>query len=269
MGTQGAWGGSGGRDWNKVRNDAADLVENPSGDAAEGVVESLLDALEADEAPEGEGQPVAPPPPAQPSPPVGPARTSSGGSGGGGAGLVFQRPSTSGRSKGGSRRSRAAASRAAGRVIAAGVAARRGDAATLTELGLDLAELQALSPFKRCQKILNVLLGTGAAVEESELREASSPAIRSILIEEADATAAIRIFIVEYAMQIFASEAGEEMRDGSRDGADALNAERAVRSAVEMRVDQIDLPEDSTSPQQLASAIRTALEMMRKVRPGE
>jgi hypothetical protein len=271
MGTASAWGGSGGREWGQVRRDAADLTQNPSQDAAGEVVDGLLDALDADE-PQGQGQPQADalPQPALPPLPIRrrPAGSGGGGAVGGGGGLVFRRPSSGGGGKGGSRRSRAAASSAAGSVIAAGLAVRRGDADTLAGLGLDLAELQALNPFKQGQKILNVLIGSGAAVEESELRQANAPALRRILTEDLDATEAVRVFLVEYAMQIFDSEVGEAMRDGSRSGDDSLRAEREVRSAVTMRVELIDLPADALSPTDLAAAINTALETMRKVRPS-
>jgi hypothetical protein len=267
MGTATAWGGSGGRDWSKTRQDAAELVSNPTEDTASDVVDDLLDALDATEPPADSQAQAQLPPPARPRP------ASSGGGGGGaggaggGGGLVFRRPSSSAGGGGGSRRSRAAASGAAGSVIAAGLAVRRGDPDTLARLGLDLAELQGLNPFQQSQKILNVLIGSGAAVEESELRQANAPALRRILTDDLNGAEAIRVFLVEYAMQIFDSECGETMRDGSRPGDDALRAEREVRSAVSMRVELIDLPDNAVSPDDLAAAINTALTTMREVRP--
>jgi len=147
------------------------------------------------------------------------------------------------------------------------LAVRRGDEDTLSRLGLNLGELRALSPFQQVQQILNVLVGSGGAIEESELREANAPALRQIIIDDLSGTDAVRVFVIEYVMQVYASECGEASRDGSRPGGDSLEGERQLRSAVETRVALLETPEDAVSSDQLSTVINEALKTMRRLRP--
>jgi hypothetical protein len=275
MGTSGAWTGTAGVAWNRVRNQLDDLLDNPSRDGAEELLSPLLDAIDHDDGQEpADSAPDAPPTPQapMPTPPAaagGPRiRPRGGGRGGGGGGAVFGGSSGQNRGrKGRSRRSSARASRVAGNVLAAGLALGRGDAGALRDLGLDLAELRGLSPMKQAQKILNVLVGTGGAVEENELRAANARALRQLLVEGLSGADAVRVFVVEYVMQIYSSECGEASRNGTRPGQDSAEVERQLRSALKTRVGQLDVPDDTVTSARLTEVIGQALKTMRKVRP--
>ncbi len=276
MGTSGAWSGTAGAPWNRVRNQLGDLLDNPTQDAADALLNPLLDAINQDDGPtSGEGGPEAAPAhgPTAPTPlpplPAGPrVRPRGGGRGGGGGGAVFGGSSrqNTGR-KGRSRRSSAGSSRVAGNVLAAGLALGRGDAGVLRELGLDLAELRGLSPHKQINKILNVVVGTGGAIEENELRAANARALRQLLVEGVSGADAVRVFVVEYVMQVYSSECGEASRDGTRPGQDSAEVEKQLRSALKARVSQLAIPEDAVSSARLAEVIGEALKTMQQVRP--
>lgn len=269
MGTSGAWGGSGGSDWGRVRDQVESVIDSGGGGGAADVVDPLLDAIDwVDDAP---AQDAADPVPQviPQGPYVSPrgGRGSGGGGGTGRGGVIFG-PSRSGSSKrGGGRRSRATVAGVGGRVISAGLALRRGDAETLRDLGLDLGELRALSPFKQVNRILNVLVGSGAAVEEAELRAANSRALRQLVLDGISGAEAIRVLVVEYVMQVYSSECGESSRDGSRPGGDTVEVERQLRSALRARVAQLDIPADAVSGKQLAAIIEESLKTMRRIRP--
>jgi hypothetical protein len=275
MGTAKAWAGTASAEWKRVRDDIDDLLDNPTQDGADSLLDPLLDAIDQDDAPASADpvptEPAAPDAPPSATPPLSaiPMRRRGGGRGGGGGGAIFGGSSrqNTGR-KGRSRRSSTRASRVAGDVLAAGLALGRGDADALRDLGLNLVELSGLSPMKQAQKILNVLVGTGGAVEENELRAANARALRQLLVQGLSGADAVRVFVVEYVMQIYSSECGEASRDGSRPGEDSAEVEKQLRSALRVRVRQLEIPDDIVTSSRLAQVIREALKTMRKVRPG-
>jgi hypothetical protein len=135
----------------------------------------------------------------------------------------------------------------------------------LREYGLDLDALRSLSPLRQANQILKALIGSGGAVEEGELRAASARALRQLLVDNLSAADAIRVFVVEYVMEIYSSECGEAMRDGSRPGGDSAEAERQLRSVLRNRVVQIELSADTVTAEQLQATVDTALGTMRGV----
>jgi len=271
MGTSGAWGGSGGRDWGAVSRQAGELADDPSSANAEAVLEPLADAMEWLEAPEepqetevGEPGLVLPPLP------VGtawPALTRTGG--GGGPGRLGQggTPSGAGRrtSAAGGGRSSGRAATVGGRVLSAGLAYQRGDADALTGLGLDLGALQSMSMMRRANTILNRLVGADGDIEAMELRAVNSRVLREMLVNELSGPDAVRLYILEYVMQVYSSETGETTRNGARDGRAAAEAERQLRSALSVRVRQIDLPQGMVGGDRLRDAIQNALGLMRRL----
>ncbi|MDP8931983.1 MAG: hypothetical protein M3O70_26295, partial [Actinomycetota bacterium] len=75
MGTQNAWGGSGGRDWGRVRNESNTLIDDPSSGNVEALLPSLGDALDwLDDAP-GDGSPDTTQPTDEVEPPQAPLPT--------------------------------------------------------------------------------------------------------------------------------------------------------------------------------------------------
>ncbi|CAN5717048.1 hypothetical protein BH18ACT13_BH18ACT13_08130 [soil metagenome] len=285
MGTQNAWEGSGGRDWGRLRDESGDLLDNPSAANAEALLPALSDALnwlgEGGEVPsqdepqiDDEMGPTLTPLPAGPSwhPPAG--RGTGGGPGGGGGAGVGAGRQTGGRGSGGGRgsrgttgRSRARAASVGGRVLSAGLAYRRGDAETLRSLGLDLDELRSLSGLRRANAILNAVVGADGGIEETELRKVNARVLREVLTTGLDGIAAVRLYIVEYVMQVWSSETGEAMRNGSRPASASRDAQRQLRDALMARARQLEVAPSSTATE-LRRAISRSLGLMRRLMKG-
>jgi hypothetical protein len=273
VGTSGAYGGSAGRDWQAARDSVADLVANPTAaDQQADVLPHVADALDWDaDAPSppatGEDQPApddgAPPEPRPFGRLVRPRGAVADGPGGGGGGA---RPAGGGGTgtAGGGRRSRQRAARVGGAVLAAGLAVRAGDAGTLDALGLSLAELRTLGPLAQCARILNALGGSGADIDEAEMRSASSTALIVVLTENLSPAAAVRVFIVEYVMEISVTELGATMRENGT-GEVSVQVEDDLRSLVTAQVDQLALDDSQLGPQQLQDALYGALGSARAV----
>lgn len=274
MGTSGAYGGSGGRDWSAARDAAAELIAAPGDqDKQEDALADLADALDWDgDAPEADGeqpgdeaeddgarprpQPAAPPFPRLTQPRGrgdGPGGGAGGSGGGGGLG-----PGGRGR------RSRVRTANIGGAVLAAGLAVRQGDAATLETLGLSLAGLAEVSPLAQCSRILDALVGSGADIDESEIRAASSAALVAILTEDAGPAQAVRLFIVEYVMEVAVTELGASLRaDGA--GEVSIQVEDELRSLVTARTDQLELDGERLGPDELQNAVYETLGVVRQV----
>jgi hypothetical protein len=112
------------------------------------------------------------------------ARTPGGGGrGGGGGGGGGGRASSSGggRTGGGSRRSVTKNALRGGAAVAAAYALRRGDAAGLADLGLNLADLAPMTPFAQCDRIIERILGNETHPDDHALRRASVEAVAAIL----------------------------------------------------------------------------------------
>lgn len=277
MGTSGAYGGSGGRDWQAARDAVADLVADPaSAEQQADVISQLADALDWDEDP-NVPPPAERPPSEQPLPgilpgaqrpfgglvrPRGGGGNGPGGGGGGGGGGSGSGTSRTG--GGGGRRSRQRASRVGGAVLAAGLAVRAGDAGTLNSLGLSLDELRGLRPLAQCARILNALVGSGADIDEAEMRSASSTALVAVLTEDLSPSAAVRTFIVEYVMEISVTELGATMRENGT-GEVSVQVEDGLRSLLTAQVDQLALDDDQLGSQQLQDALHEALGSARAV----
>lgn len=278
MGTSGAYGGTGGRDWQTVRDSVADLIADPTSTEQQGdVISQVADALDwdadpptpdlapGDQSPEGERQPSLPGVGQRPF--GGLSRPRGGGSDGpgGGVGGGGRGGATGGRASGGDgRRSRQRASRVGGAVLAAGLAVRAGDAGTLDSLGLSLTELRGLRPVAQCSRILNALVGSGADIDEAEMRSASSTALVAVLTEDLSPAAAVRTFIVEYVMEISVTELGATLREGGT-GEVSIQVEDGLRSLVTAQVDQLPLEDAQLGPQQLQDALHDALGSARAV----
>ena len=252
-------------------------MDNPSPDAAEGLLPVLGDAMNwldaegtDDPVPEaGDGPATAP----QMTPlPMGRSWTGlpgggrrGGGRAGGGGGPGGSGSVGGTRARTGGGRSRRQAATVGGQVLAAGLALQRGDADALRELGLDLGELQSLSSGRRMNRILNALVGADGGIEETELRAVNSRVLREMLVSGLGGPDAVRLYIVEYVLQVYASELGEAMRDGSRPGQSSVEAERQLRGALRARVRQLQLPAEAVTANELRAAIYGALGMMRRL----
>jgi hypothetical protein len=274
MGTSGAYSGSGGSAWQDARDAAGELINDPtSSEKQEATLADLANALDWDGSPDGEGQPDNRPEDEQTIAPEAPSerpfgrlvrpRGGGGGFGGGGAGGGTRGGGPGGGRGGKGRRSRRRSARVGGAVLAAGVALRQGDAATLNALGFSLSELAGLSPLAQCNRILKALVGSGGDIDESEMLAASSTALITILIEDAPPDQAVRLFIVEYVMQVATTELGATLRTGA--GEISVQIEDELRSLVVARTDQIELDEDRLGPGELQDALYEALGVVKEV----
>lgn len=181
MGTSGSWGGSNRQSWQHAR-ELFNVAVGAQGDGGiPKLVQAIVDALiDEDPAALWPATPAATLPLNLP----GPVRVkgSGGGSGGGGGGARSgARAAGSGRAGGGSRRRVSGGASRGGLALGGGYALRRGDAETLLELGLDLAELEAMSPREQRLTLLNATLGDANHPDEFALRRAADEFLKQIL----------------------------------------------------------------------------------------
>lgn len=276
MGTQNAWGGSGGRQWNRVCDDAERLVSDPTPANAEALLPQLGNALDWLDAPDGDppadevlpadGPAVSPVLAPLPAGPTWSSHIRLGGRGGGGGGGAGG--STGGGHRGGGSRSggrsRARAASAGGRALAAGLAYQRGDADTLRSLGLDLDELRSLSDLKRINAILNATVGANGGIEDTELRKVNVRVLKSMLKDGLNGAEAVRLYIVEYVMQVWASETGEAIRNGQHAAGTTAQSERQLRGALTARARRLTIAASSTAIE-FRNAISASMSYMRRL----
>jgi hypothetical protein len=240
VGASGAYGGSGGRAWGRVRDQAGEYADNPSSENARELLSDIADALDwdsADDAPDfSELRPVV-------------ARPRLGGAGGGGDGPggAGGRATGGGGGQqgggGGRRRSRARAAAVGGSAAAAGLAFRGRDEDTLRRFGLSLAELDGLDAHEQARRILDAVSGSVAGTQEDELQHAAGVALLALLDEGATAEDAVREFVTDYVFEVSITEVGDELRDGTRDGYTTVDQEDQLRDLIETSVNQLDLPD--------------------------
>lgn len=281
MGTQLAWEGSGGRNWSRVRDVTQTLISDPSPGNIEALVPVLADALDwVDVAPADGPTPPLPvqgdlwsdavPLPAGRSwsayvrPRAGVGRRGAGGQRGGRGAAGGGGGRRGGSTGPGSSRSRARAASIGGRVLSAGLAYQRGDAETLRELGLNLTELRSLSGLRRANAILNATVGADGGIEETELRKVNARVLTRMLSDGLDGVAAIRLYIVEYVVQVWASENGRAAHTADQPAAGTHEAERQLRGALAARARQITIT-TSTTAAELRDAIARSLSLMRRL----
>jgi hypothetical protein len=253
MGTSGAYGGSGGRAWGKVRTDAGDYAAAPTDANAQVLLADIAKALDwdADQA-KPDARPdadSAPPPfnqllPIVARPRIPPRSGAGGGAGGGASGGAG---GGTGRGGGGGRRSRARAAAVGGSVAAAGLAYRNRDEQTLAEFGLSLAVLDGLDAFDQARFILDVVAGSVGAITEDELQHASGVAVLALLDPANSPADAIREFVTDYVFEVAITEVGEQLRQGARDGHTTVAQEDRLRSIIRSCVGQVDLPAQVTT----------------------
>lgn len=273
MGTQNAWGGSGGRAWGKVRNESAGHASNPSAGDAEALLPALSDAMPwlADgaepAASAGAAETTLGPLPAGASWGAAARGRGHGGGGGSGGGSRSGGGSGGGGTRTGSGRSRARAAGVGGGVLAAGLAYQRGDAQTLATLGLDLDELRSMTSLKRANAILNAVVGADGGIEETELRHVNGRVLKQVLNNGLDGVAAVQLYVVEYVMQVWATETAEARRNGAASASASADTERQLRNALTAKARQLQVAASSTAAE-IRTAIATSLNSMRRLLKG-
>jgi hypothetical protein len=196
-----------------------------------------------------------------------PHRGAGGGGGAGGAGGG----GTSSRAGGGtgSRRSTLTLAARGGAAIGAAQAYRDRDQAALTEFGISLADLDAMSPRQRCAAILDAVLGEAAHPDEQAIRSAAIEEVKKIMNSPAAPSAleSVRSFVGNLAVQIGLVELRKNIQSGATSPADALRKERGLKQWVTSKIRTLDLTLYGTVPSvrlhQVAFAMaRSALRLM-------
>jgi hypothetical protein len=240
MGTSGAYGGSGTASW----GDAHDLYEDAAGGgAARPPVEDLVKAFTA-----ALNKTKGGPPPAPGA--YTPAATRPGRPAGTG-GYTHSKTSTVG---GG--RSGLAASAARGAAAVAGARAYRArDAQTLTDLGLDLAALDALpDDTARCEAISQRLLGVPAHPEDAALNSVAMQTMLAAMEEEDEpgAERLVEIYAANLAYEFVLVELTSEHRKDPVPSAEAAEIEEQVKEYIANDISNpVDKPVSQLSAQGL------------------
>jgi len=250
VGTNEAFGGSGSAQWEKVRQEWAELGgDGPAGETAadagedddesekapyDRLVAALAQALAGED--KDARRPVVPSVPLTATLPRG---RGGGGAAGGGVG---GQPGGGGS---GGRRVTAQAARG-GSAIGAATAYRDRDAATLAGYGLTLQELDALSPRMRCARILEVAIGQAGHPDEQAMREASVAQVKALVAGTPEAATispleSIRDFIGELTVRLGLIELRDQYLAKEMTAAESRNREKGLRQWVKAKIARLDL----------------------------
>jgi len=280
MGTSGAYGGSGRRDWKKARQLLLDFPQSANGSGTDGAQppneDEMIDSLWGTIADALVGED-----PSLDNPSVDEelisldhfvphlrVRSSQRSGGAGGAVQGARRPV--GRSGTGSRRQVARSAARGGTALGAAYAVRRGEAGPLEELGLSLDDLRGLSPVRQCAAILDAVLGEGGHPDEFALRKASLESLKQILQSESppEEIDAVRGFVVNFVFELMLVELQAELDAGTVDATESAQREKKMRRYLERRVGQVRLnASGQVKPSELrAIAARLAGEVIRVLR---
>lgn len=277
MGTQGAYGGSGG--WNGTRRDTEDWLSGGAGSGSDG--ERQAKPIEGEDSGDGEGQ-GADTPDEGASPEQGPkinpdigrllggvvrklSRVVDGPSGGAGHSGAGPKAQGSGGGRGGG--GRRAAARSGGAAIAGVYGLRSGDQTALADIGLSLVELEGLDPFEQAMRIVEAASGPRRPIEEDEIREVNAAFIWQSLEQDEPLAAAelVKLWVTEFVFRVWLTESGSVLRDGSRDGAHTHAIEREVRSTLVAAVSRIDFSTDGVRASDFQAAVSRLMDMLERI----
>lgn len=168
---------------------------------------------------------------------------------------------------GGGGRSRSGASASGGAAAAGAYGARAGEGASVADLGLTLADLEGLSPYQRAKRIVDAASGPGALVDQSEVRQVNAEVVLWCLTQEEQPSPAdvVRRWVLEYVWQVWLTEVGGELRDGTRDGKDSFQLERLVRSTLEASMGSVSLPPDGVRAMDFQNAIEQLIGRLERI----
>ena len=267
MGTSGAYGGS--RGWNDTRTGTDDWVNSKPNSSG-------TDGADSDSDQTDESQPDVPvgnPPVPSENPLLAsllggvarhlsmalPATGTGGGGGNGGGGGAGGAASGV--------RGRRLAPTSGGVAIAAVHGLRNGEGDSVGDAGLTFTDLVALPPFEQARRIVDAASGPSILVEEAELREVNANfvcwAIQQELLPSPEDL--VKQWVTEYVYRVWLTEAGDRLRDGSRDGSSIHALEQEARVTLEARVSGLELPVDGVRATHFAAAIQTLLGMLSRI----
>lgn len=246
MGTSNAYGGSSGAAWEAVREAWAGLGDGVDVPAQDTPSDSPPVPPEYDDLGQALGQALMPPVrpgPAPSLPSLLPRSRGSGGGGGGGTG-GGETGGYAGQVGGRTRRSVALQAARGGAAVGAAHAYRARDAAALSQYGITLAELDALSPRMRCAKILDLVLGDAGHPDEAAVRKASAQQVKKIIDPtQPDQTTveSLRDMIGEITLQLGLVELTDQILANTTTPAAATKKENGLRSWIKAKVRGLDL----------------------------
>lgn len=279
MGTSGSYTGGGGKPGKDLRDGIADWADTlPSSPPPE----------TAPPAPANDGATPDGAPGASPAPSLGPEallpviglfatrpRGRSDGPGGGGGRISGGEGSggSGGGRRGGAQRSAALSATTAGRAAGAAYAYRTGDAATLSELGLDYDELRASGDsITISQRIVQVACGASSdgTIEDDERREVAARVTLWVLEENETGAPPNPDEIARYALaeilfEAMAVEGGALLRDGKRPAWVTREGERQMRETANVLAQQANLSPQGASIAELERALEDGLETLRAI----
>jgi hypothetical protein len=267
MGMAGAYGGSGGGDFSRVRQDAEAFTSQPSPETARQLLRDLITAVDRQPQPDSgdNGEPQERPQDAGPRlpavelPRVIAARVGGddGGRAGGGTARGGRRRGGGGGARGGgSSRGRGRLSVAGGGVLAAGTALRGGDAGTLATFGLVLGDLAGLDPIDQAAEILDAVIPDSGSLEDAELRDAGAEALLVLLEgDTADVGEVVRVLVTEYVFAMCMTEVGAKLRAGDRPGISGKAEEDTLHAVIRAYADDAEIPADRLSANDFQGAI--------------
>jgi hypothetical protein len=245
MGTSGSYGGSTRKAWQDARVDSSGISPGGGGGPAatpsevEQTVQSILDALAGDDAELSSPGLVSDRPLAAvigtataiaALPFVGNPRTArAGGSHLGGPGTSIT---------GGGRRSRRTVdgARRVGAGLGAGFALLHGDGSFLSQFGLSLAELRALTPAGQAQAVVDRVFGGAATPADYAARKALAKALEVIVgkrPDEVDHHAVVRAAATEYIFGQAVVEIQAQLIEGAMNHTEAIDSEAQVRQIID------------------------------------
>ena len=199
-------------------------------------------------------------------------RTGSGSSDGPGGGGGGTRVSAGGGRQGGTRRSTSAAVRTAGRAAAAAYALRTGNAAALSDLGLDYSELRALDPIEQVRRIVEFACGptSDGSIEDDERRHVAAYVAGWVLEQgeagaEPDLEEIVRETITTIIFEAATTETGNLIRSGQRPPWVSIEGERQMRDAAHAIVQRAQLSPTSPEPEEMARVIAEGIQDLRHI----
>ena len=288
MGTSGSYGGTNRADWNRARNLLDDLINLPSessisspGEVSNAPIDEIVSDIwgAVSDALHGED-----PSWNQPEtwdgfdlenllPRVRPVRQLGTSLGTGVPSAPIQ-GQTSSKGRRGSRSTRSivkGASRGA-IAIAGGYALRNSDSDTLSQIGLNLAELQAKGPRAQWVTILDELLGEPGHPDEFALREAVSEVLKQIILGDVapELEISLKAFFGNYIYKLVIIELSERLRNDQISPEESETRERMMKRWATSRVSaiQLNLSETLSVRDLVVQTNRLAKEAIRILKAG-
>lgn len=165
-----------------------------------------------------------------------------------------------------------AGARSGGRAVAAAYAYDRGDADTLAGLGLDLAELQAMSLKNRCQAILDATMTAVDQPDDVAMRRAALAILKDMLGAGAMPAAidAVKAFLANYIFEIALVEVARTRQVSTLSASELAAREKRARDYLRRRIDSLNLSLDgvSVTPSALADAMARLLPVVTAIVGG-